>query len=100
LYTGSYVLKVSLNLSGRFAELFDVKEDVQMEVEEGTTIQDILKLLCKVQSRSSDIFFSNTGLKPNVTVTVNGRFIIHLDWLDTVISENDRLNIFTLHSGG
>ena len=93
-------MKVSLNLSGRFAELFDIKEDVQMAVEEGATIREVLKRLCKTKERSPEIFFSNTGLKPNVTVTVNGRFIIHLDWLDTVLSENDRLNIFTLHSGG
>jgi len=43
---------------------------------------------------------SKTKLKPTVTITRNGRFIIHLDWLDTVLADNDNVRILTLHSGG
>ncbi|NQU15913.1 MAG: MoaD/ThiS family protein, partial [Desulfobacteraceae bacterium] len=40
---------------------------------------------------------SKTKLKPTVTITRNGRFIIHLDWLDTVLADNDNVRILTLH---
>jgi len=71
-----------------------------MNLTEGATVRDLLGYLCKSTGRGDEIFYSSAGLKPNVTVTVNGRFIIHLNWLDTILSEGDRVKVFTLHCGG
>ena len=72
-----------------------------MELEERGNIRDLLNLLCKTGGPGTDVFYTKEmRLKPNVTVTLNGRFIIHLNWLDTTLSEGDKVAIFTLHCGG
>jgi thiamine biosynthesis protein ThiS len=93
-------LRTTVNLSGRFRDLFGAPYELGMDLSEGATVHDLLSRLCESTGRSADIFFSSAGLKPNVTVTVNGRFIIHLNWLDTILSEGDRIKVFTLHCGG
>ena len=72
-----------------------------MEVKEESNVRDLLNLLCHKAGCSEDTFFNkDMRLKPNVAVTKNGRFIIHLNWLDTPLSEGDEMTIFTLHCGG
>jgi molybdopterin converting factor small subunit len=93
-------LRTTVNLSGRFRDLFDAPDELGMDLSDGATIRDLLSRLCESRGRRPEIFYSSAGLKPNVTVTVNGRFIIHLNWLDTVLSEGDRVKVFTLHCGG
>lgn len=97
---GKHVLRTTVNLSGRFRDLFEAPDELGMDLAEGATIRDLLGRLCESTGRSAEIFYSSAGLKPNVTVTVNGRFIIHLNWLNTVLSEGDRVKVFTLHCGG
>jgi molybdopterin converting factor small subunit len=94
-------LKIQVSLKGRFKELFQVPGPMQLEMAEGGNVRDLLKLLCSSVQRSTDIFYnSDERLKPNVSVTRNGRFIIHLNWLDTSLSDGDTVTIFTLHCGG
>jgi len=94
-------LKIQVSLKGRFKELFQVAGPMQMEMAEGENVRDLLNLLCSSRQRSADIFYnSDKRLKPNVSVARNGRFIIHLNWLDTSLSDGDTVTIFTLHCGG
>lgn len=96
-----YFLKIDVSLKGRFKEVFQVPDPLQMELEDGKNVRDLLNLLCHSNELGIDIFFTkDLRLKPNVTVTLNGRFIIHLKWLDTPLSDGDNVTIFTLHCGG
>ena len=64
-------------------------------------MRDLLNLLCHETGCSEDTFFNKDNrLKSNVAVTKNGMFIIHLNWLDTPLTEGDEMTIFTLHCGG
>jgi molybdopterin converting factor small subunit len=93
-------LKVNVALNGKFRDTFQASE-LEIELEEESSIRDLPNRLCDTEERRSNIFDkSNTRLKPSVTITKNGRFIIHLSWLDTPLSDGERLVIFTLHSGG
>jgi len=94
-------LKVQVSLKGRFKEVFQLPDPLQVEMADGGNVRDLLKLLCRRSQRSAGIFYnSDKRLKPNVSVTRNGRFIIHLNWLDTSLSDGDTVTIFTLHCGG
>lgn len=93
-------MKVKVSFTGRFRDIFQA-EDIEVELDEGSKIRDLLNLICDTDERSSNVFDkSMTRLKPSVTVTINGRFIIHLNWLDTALEEGDKVTIFVLHSGG
>lgn len=94
-------MKIDVSLKGRFKEIFQAPDPLQVELEEGANIRDLLNHLCNTSEPGTEIFYTREmRLKPNVTVTRNGRFIIHLKWLDTPLSEGDHVSIFTLHCGG
>ena len=93
-------MKINLKLFGRFIQIFQIDEK-EIRLESGATILDLLNHLCKTQERRNSIFSStNRNLKPNVVIRINGRFIIHLNWLDTELEAGDRVEILTLHCGG
>jgi molybdopterin converting factor small subunit len=94
-------LKIDVSLKGRFKDIFQLPDPLRVEMDEGGNVRELLKLLCGKARRSADIFYNaDNRLKPNVSVTRNGRFIIHLNWLDTSLSDGDVVTIFTLHCGG
>jgi sulfur carrier protein ThiS len=94
-------LKIDINLKGRFKDALKLPDPYPMEVKEESNVRDLLDLLCHKTGCPADTFFNrDMRLKPNVAVTKNGRFIIHLNWLDTSLSEGDTVTIFTLHCGG
>jgi thiamine biosynthesis protein ThiS len=93
-------LKINLKLFGRFIQIFQIDEK-QISIEPGTTVLDLLNDLCVSKERRNSIFSStNRNLKPNVVIRINGRFIVHLNWLDTELVAGDRVEILTLHCGG
>jgi sulfur carrier protein ThiS len=94
------ILNISLKLFGRFIELFDIDEK-EISLKTSATVMDLLNSLCNTEELRSNIFSSSSrSLKPNVVIRKNGRFIIHLNWLDTELEEGDRVDILTLHCGG
>ena len=93
-------MNIQVDLKGRFKDLFSDGE-LDLELAEGASVKDLLRQLCEQNSRAAEVFYNrNAALKPNVSITKNGRFIIHLNWLDTTLAEGDQVTIFTLHCGG
>jgi thiamine biosynthesis protein ThiS len=67
----------------------------------GANVRDLLNVLCDTDDRRGKIFDSDgKTLKPNVVIRKNGRFIVHLNWLDTELEENDNVEILSFVSGG
>ncbi len=94
-------MKIDVQLKGRFKDVLKLPDPYPLEIEDKTNVREVLNLLCSTTESPEDTFFNkDTRLKPNVAVTINGRFIIHLNWLDTILSEGDAITIFTLHCGG
>jgi sulfur carrier protein ThiS len=94
-------LKINVHLKGRFKEAFKLPDPYALEIENATNVRGLLDRLCQDTGNPPDTFFNkDLRLKPNVAVTKNGRFIIHLNWLDTPIEAGDTITIFTLHCGG
>ena len=93
-------MKINLKLFGRFIQIFQLNEK-EISLEPGGTVLDLLNSLCKTDELRKNIFSANNrNLRPNVVIRKNGRFIIHLNWLDTELEAGDRVEILTLHCGG
>ncbi|MEE4265586.1 MAG: MoaD/ThiS family protein [Desulfobacteraceae bacterium] len=91
---------VNLKLFGRFIQIFQMDEK-EIRLKPGATVVDLLNSVCKTEELRKSIFSANNrNLRPNVSIRKNGRFIVHLNWLDTELEAGDRVEILTLHCGG
>jgi sulfur carrier protein ThiS len=94
-------LKINVHLKGRFKEALKLPDPYALEIQDDANVRGLLDRLCQDTGCPEDTFFNkDLRLKPNVAVTKNGRFIIHLKWLDTLLETGDTVTIFTLHCGG
>jgi MoaD family protein len=93
-------MKVNVKFFPRFKEVFQMSEG-EISLKTGANVRDLLNLLCNTDDRRSKLFDSDgKTLKPNVVIRKNGRFIVHLNWLDTELEENDGVEILSFVSGG
>lgn len=93
-------MKINLKLLGRFIQIFQFDEK-EISLKPGATVLDLLNSQCQTEELRNTIFSTNNrNLRPNVVIRKNGRFIIHLNWLDTKLEAGDRVEILTLHCGG
>ena len=92
-------MRVRVNFGQKFRPLFGA-ETKDVELAEGDDVRALLDTICDSEKRKTELFGNGTRLRPSVVVTKNGRFIIHLKWMDTKLEEGDRVDIITLHCGG
>jgi len=93
-------MKVKVKFFPRFKEVFQMSEG-EIRLKTGANVRDLLNLLCNTDDRRSKLFDSDgKTLRPNVVIRKNGRFIVHLNWLDTKLEENDGVEILSFVSGG
>ena len=93
-------MKISVKFGSIFREVFGADE-MQIDLEPGANILRLLDILCDSPDRRVKIFDkSNTNVRPHVSITKNGRFILHLNWLQTELFDGDKVEIFILGSGG
>jgi sulfur carrier protein ThiS len=98
--TRGKAVEINLKLFHRFSELFQMSEG-EICLDSGASVRDLLNILCDTEERSRKIFASDKRtLLPNVVIRKNGRFIVHLNWLDTGLEEGDRVEILSLYCGG
>lgn len=93
-------MEINLKLLGRFSQLFQIDEK-EIDLKSDATVLDLLNFLCHTKELRKNIFGnSDRTLRPNVMIRVNGRFLIHLNWLETILEQGNRVEILTFHSGG
>jgi molybdopterin synthase sulfur carrier subunit len=85
-----------------FAMLRDmVGKESLIDLPDGSTVRNLLD---RIASRHRDfqghVFASDGSLSSFVTVLVNGRNILHIDGLQTLISDGDEVAIFPPVAGG
>jgi sulfur-carrier protein len=85
-----------------FANLRKICGGVTVEVKpNGIRIIDILdKMIEDFPALKEEIFTSENKLKPFVHVYINGRNIIHLEDLETIVKETDQVALFPPVAGG
>jgi sulfur carrier protein ThiS len=97
---GDSKLKVNVKFKSRFRDLFH-EEGREVNLPQQANVRELLNLLCDTPKRRFQVFDNEcVNLRPNVAVTRNGLFVIHLNWLDTKLSEGDTVELFNLFCGG
>jgi sulfur-carrier protein len=85
-----------------FANLRQICGGVWVEVNpEGQRVIDVLERMVEMfPDLKDEIFTPEKKLLPFVHVFINGRNIIHLDDLDTIVKETDQFALFPPVAGG
>jgi sulfur-carrier protein len=85
-----------------FANLRQICGGVGVEVyPEGQRVIDVLERMVEMfPDLKDEIFTPEKKLLPFVHVFINGRNIIHLDDLDTIVKETDQFALFPPVAGG
>jgi sulfur-carrier protein len=85
-----------------FANLRQICGGVGVEVNpEGQRVIDVLERMVEMfPDLKDEIFTPEKKLLPFVHVFINGRNIIHLDDLDTIVKETDQFALFPPVAGG
>jgi sulfur-carrier protein len=85
-----------------FANLRQICGGVTVEVQpDGERVIDVLdKMVEMFPPLKDEIFTAEKELLPFVHVYVNGRNIIHLDDLQTIVNEKDQFALFPPVAGG
>lgn len=85
-----------------FANLRDICRGVTVNVQpNGNTVMDVLeKMIAEFPDLEPEIFTHERTLKPFVHVYINGKNIIHLDDLKTIVAESDQMALFPPVAGG
>jgi sulfur-carrier protein len=85
-----------------FANLRDICGGVGVEVQaDGERVIDVLdKMVDMFPDLKDELFTAEKELLPFVHVFINGRNIIHLNGLQTIVSEKDQFALFPPVAGG
>jgi sulfur-carrier protein len=85
-----------------FANLRQICGGVGVEVKpEGQRVIDVLERMVEMfPDLQDEIFTPEKELLPFVHVFINGRNIIHLDGLETIVKETDQFALFPPVAGG
>ncbi|HYE81866.1 MAG TPA: MoaD family protein [Clostridia bacterium] len=84
-----------------FAFIRDYTGSKETNMSSCPTLRELLYKLCsKYGKKFSEKLFTGESLSEEIIILVNGRHIEHLKGLDTSLSENDEISIFTKVAGG
>ena len=90
-------MTVRIKFFAHFRDLFGAR-DKELSLTAGTTVKDILDVLCDTPERRGLVF--DGELKPHVVVMKNGSSILSLKGLATPLEAGDTLAIFPMLGGG
>ena len=89
-------MKIKAKFFASFRELF---QEGEVELPNGSTMGDLLNLLCDSSKRREQIF-DGAELRPYLAILKNGQHIFHLNGLDTKLDDGDTVAIFPPVGGG
>jgi molybdopterin synthase sulfur carrier subunit len=92
-------MQVTLKFFATFREIVGSKT-IGREFAEGTTIRDVLHGLEEEYEDMQGELIVDGDLKPQINVLKNGREVLHMEGIDTVVGEGDTVSIFPPVAGG
>ena len=100
--TAGITIEVWSSLSHLFGEERPRRRTLQVEVEEGTTLERLLGRLAEEYPRFAEFHYKPNTTKPNgrVSVIINNRLPELLDGYRTKLSDNDRIVLVQAYEGG
>lgn len=92
-------MDVELRFFATFREAAGSKT-VEREVAEDATVGDVLAGLETDYEGMAGNLLADGDLRPQINVLLNGREVLHMDGVDTELSEGDTLSVFPPVAGG
>ncbi len=95
--SGLMVMKIKF-----FAYIRDYTGSREIEYNRCTTVQELLDELCiKYGKKFRELIFTgDRQLSDEIIILVNGRNIVHMEFLDTPLRPDDEISIFPVVAGG
>lgn len=91
-------MKVTVKFFAYLRDIFRGREEV-IELKDGSSIGDLLNLLCDSPARREQIF-DGGDLKPQMMVLKNGNHVTHLSGLNTTLGDGDTIVLIPPVGGG
>jgi molybdopterin synthase sulfur carrier subunit len=91
-------LKVTVKFFAYLRDIFRGRKE-QIELPSGSSVGDLLNLLCDSQARREQIFDCHE-LRPQMMVLKNGNHIQHFRGLDTILEDEDTIVLIPPVGGG
>jgi molybdopterin synthase sulfur carrier subunit len=93
-------MKVTVRASATLREIIGARETA-LTLSPGETVRGLLENLCNRHSGLHGQLFDAAGqVKPHILILKNGRNILSLQQLDTIIGDGDVLALFPPVAGG
>ena len=92
-------IQVTIKVFAQFRDLLK-KNKIEMEIENGADIFQVMKALCSLYNIRDEIFDKNNELKEWVKILKNGRQIKFLNGIKTKLEQGDEIALFPPMSGG
>jgi len=93
-------LKVTVRFYAHLRDLVGQKALVELEVEQGATISDLLDELFLDSRIKETLLDENEEIKPDITILKNGREIRFLAGMETRLTAGDEISVFPVVVGG
>ncbi len=94
------VIKTTVRLFATFKQITN-KREIEFELEEGATVQQLLEVLFDQYSALQDkIFDDNDELRQWIQILKNGRNIKYLGGIETILTDGDVISVFPPVAGG
>lgn len=75
-------------------------KEANADLNEGATIDDLIRILCREHEGLRARLFGDDGLKEDVNILVNGKNIASLNGIKTELREGDEVVLFPAAIGG
>jgi molybdopterin synthase sulfur carrier subunit len=92
-------MKLELRFFATFREAAGGKT-VEAEFADGSSVGEVLRELEDGYEEMAGRLIVDGDLAPQINVLKNGREVLHLDGLETVLEDGDRLSVFPPVAGG
>ena len=84
-----------------FAYIRNYTGTKEIEIDHCYTLKELLLKLCeKYGAKFRNKIFENNSLSDEIIILVNGRSIVHLQGLETLLNPEDEISIFPVVAGG
>ncbi len=94
------IIETTVRFFATFKQITNHRE-IEFEIEEGTTIQQLLEVIFEQFVTLQDkIFNDNNELRPWIHILKNGRNIKFLDGIETTLTDGDVVALFPPVAGG
>jgi molybdopterin synthase sulfur carrier subunit len=93
-------MDLELRFFATFREAVGQKE-LEREFNDGSTVGDVLTTLeTEYNGMEGQLLDDEGDLQPNLNILKNGREVLHMEGLDTVMEDGDTLSVFPPVAGG